>query len=789
MNVNIRFTSALLNVIRLHFYSTHRAFLLAFCLALMLPVNANASPGDSQAMMNLVPLAQMDRVVVKSGRWSQPSTWSGGQLPQAGENIHVPAGMRLVVNVVDHTSINTLRVDGILKFPSRRNVSIKVDTLIVTDQGKFILGTKKNPIQAGKTVEIIIADNGPIDRQWDPENMSRGIILHGKTRIFGTEKTPYHPLSIHPGLGETHIQLSEDPIGWKVGDKIVITATRFRKKQSADTSYVTYDELRRIASINGRDITLGDINDAQVPDPLNYDHVPSNSSMPVYAANLTRNIIFKGEGGDFIPAAERGHFMIIHNSDAIVKGAGFYHLGRTDKSRPIDDFELDANGRRVRDSQGNYIPGPKNNPRGRYAMHFHHTGVADSSSKPAICSGNAVISSPGWGFVIHGSQVDMNNNASFDVYGSHFVSEDGNELGSLEHNIAIRAEGWNSQPKARMLNHDLGHSGHGFWLEGRNLKVEDNVVSGAYRAGLVYFHRHDPNLSGVDLEIPAHNLLTHHKEIVKGRATIAYDNVPITHQKNMTVLASGKLLTVIKANGNQGHNVRSRLESLKGYAVMNGLDIQYTQKYTFKDLVIVADQATGSWDEGVLMNTSTRNMAIVNAQIDGFRHPIVEKTFFQNQPDRTDALFVNVSVNGQPLNPQTDIHTTEGFPGITSAYDPAFHQIIDTVDLTPGRLDFNFSSGLSFTLPQQILWNTKFEVTGTTDDSAGAKPYSSVWNDHMLKPILAKGYYTRADGSKFVILNGLVADRVTRDTIPLDVEADIIYNYGSLLGPNLGTAP
>ena len=37
----------------------------------------------------------------------------------------------------------------------------------------------------------------------------------------------------------------------------------------------------------------------------------------------------------------------------------------------------------------------------------------------------------------------MENNASYDVYGSHFVSEDGNELGAFRHNIAIKSEGSN----------------------------------------------------------------------------------------------------------------------------------------------------------------------------------------------------------------------------------------------------------------------------------------------------------------------------------------------------------
>lgn len=788
MNTDFRNTFLNKNAYGLHEFTKASAYLIALIICI-LPSFAKATPADMQAMFDLVPLTRVDRTVVQSGRWSQASTWSGGQLPQDGENIHVPLGKKLIVNVIDDTRINTLRVDGILKFPSRRNTKIVVDTLVVTDSGKFIVGTKKNPIKPSNKVEIIIPNNGPIDRTWDPENMSRGIILHGKTRIFGSHKTAYHPLATYPTAGGTQFTLAEDPEGWKNGDTIVITATKFHGKKPGDVGYVTYDEVRTISSINGRDISLGDVNDATIPGPLNYDHTPIFPGMPVYASNMTRNVVFRGEGGDQIPTSERGHFMIMHNADAIVKGAGFYHLGRTDKSKPIDDFVLDANGNRVKDSSGKYIPGAKNNPRGRYSMHFHHTGL-DITQKPAICSGNAVISSPGWGFVIHGSQVEMTNNASLDVFGSHFVTEDGNEIGVIKNNIAIRAQGWKKIEKARTANHDLGHSGHGFWLESRNLKVESNVVSGAFRAGLVYFHRHDTKITGVDLDIPEENLLTKHKLIVKGRSYIHYDDVPISHQKDLIVVASGRLLTVIKANGDQGHNVRNMIESLEGYAVKDGIDIAYTQKYTIKDVILYADPSSGKWDDGILIDTSTRDVAIVNAEVNGYHHPVLTSTDFNGKPDLADALFVNVNVNGQPLDPNKDMHKLEELPNYISSYDPNKHTILDTVDLVPGQLDFAFNPSMSFDLPPTLQWNTGFVVKGTFVDSAGPKPYYSKWKGNtMLVDIIGKGYYTRPDGSRFVIVSDVVTDRVTGNTIPLEVEANIVTNYGSLLGPSLGAAP
>jgi G8 domain len=736
---------------------------------------------EHQAVLDLVPLNAVDREVVQSGSWSNAATWSGGELPKSGENLYVPEGKSLSVDIVSDLSLGNVRVDGIMKFATNKNIKIKLDTLIVTQTGTFEIGSEQARVPSSKKIEIIIAQHGPIDRDWDPTNISRGVILQGKTRIYGAEKSAYQLISTDPAVGSTQIQLASVPTGWIKGDIIAITATKFRAKKSTDASYQTEDELRRIKSISGTTITLGSVTDSNKLNPLSYSHVPVIENMPIYAANLTRNVVFSGEGGDLIPVNQRGHFVVMHTPDVVIKGAGFYHLGRTNKSIPIDDFQLDSAGYRITDASGQYVPGSNTNSRGRYAVHFHHTGV-DIDIPPVICSGNAVFSSPGWGFVNHTSNVIMANNASYDVYGSHFVTEDGNELGAFKNNIAIKSEGGNRSEKVGAYNHDGGHTGHGFWLESRNMIVEDNIASGVYRAGLIYFQR--MYIKGIDTLIPEENLLTADKGILKGLPKIGSAHIPITHDKNTTVLSSGAALTVIKANANQQHDGRSIIESLKGYSVLSGVDISYSEKYTLKDLELVADPSTSLKYTGFNVSIKVSDIVIINGKINGFRHPIVTGT--TTAGTTTDGVFVNVLVDGHPVNPNTDIH--QPIQKIVSNYDPDFHQIMNSLPNNTDELNFIPSDDMSYDFPQRV--QTGFLISGTKTDSLGKIEFTSRWYDGSLRAIAKKGYYTHPDGSKFVILADLISDRVTGETKTFNTRLNIIYKYDfSFMGPHLGQLP
>src|SRR5262249_15440385 len=158
--------------------------------------------------------------------------------------------------------------------------------------------------------------------------------------------------------------------------------------------------------------------------------------------------------------------------------AGFYDLGRTNKLEPIDDPLM-------RGKKG-VQAGTGSNPRGRYAVHFHRTG-SDIHTEPIHVRGCAVANSPGWGFVNHSSHVDFEDNVAFNVDGSAFATEAGDEVGSFRRNLAVRSVGSGDDSHVRDPVQDFGHEGNGFWFQGGGVTVENNVAAGQARAGFFYY--------------------------------------------------------------------------------------------------------------------------------------------------------------------------------------------------------------------------------------------------------------------------------------------------------------
>src|SRR5690606_37884252 len=158
-----------------------------------------------------------------------------------------------------------------------------LDTMVVDPRGSLTIGTADNPVDPAVTVEIIIADEGDIDVDWDPLLLSRGLILHGQARIHGAAKTTHLKVATDPRAGDTTVHLSRTPSNWTVGDTLVIAGSRFSGwKWDNDIRAVRYhdtqDEVRTITAISGNQITLDRA--------LNHDHISPRADLKVSVANF-----------------------------------------------------------------------------------------------------------------------------------------------------------------------------------------------------------------------------------------------------------------------------------------------------------------------------------------------------------------------------------------------------------------------------------------------------------------------------------------------------------------------
>lgn len=716
-----------------------------------------AGVANHMAALDLVDRGEATHIAINHGDWNDPSIWHNGQVPGEGARVVVPEGISVGYSAVNDASIMTVRVDGQLHFATDQDSRLLVDTIVVSPTGHLEIGNADHPVDPDVSVDIVFADNGNIDVGWDPALLSRGLIAMGEVDIAGQEKTSHLKVEIDAMAGDTRLTLAETPEGWQVGDKLVLTGTYQQGFHwSNETGRVEHaesqDEEVTITAINGNVITLDR--------PLTFDHDTPRDDLKAYVANMTRNVTFSSEGGEDLPAHQRGHTMFMHNDNVDVRYAGFNDLGRTDKTEyagPASDFG----------GVGNLSPDA--NVEARYPFHFHEAGVNDIEN-PATAIGNVVDGSPGWGFVQHSSNANLTNNVAFDVWGAAFVAEDGNETGTWYRNIAIKSEGWaagDAAAKASEVDGNNARTGDGFWFAGRLVEVVENVAANTTH-GFTWMHRGDFDSSNPD------NL--QHSEIGYGRDSLGVDKPAIQTFRDNEAFGTNTGIVVVKANADQGHDLRSVFDGFLNWETREGVNVSYTSHYTFIDLDLVG-QRPGNGPEfgdgayqGVNLGGNAFDIVFNGIKVDGFNHAF-------NLDDNTDTTtgrpgdFHNTVIDGEFVNiSRADV--LESFGGqLTQLAGSA---------LVDGRLEF------VLTADQVISDRDNMFFDGIKTDSIGSIDRNVAWEQQGLWGwdkdtfLENEGYWRLPDGTAVALVEDFVADRATGELMKHMLVFELDYSDSAL---------
>jgi hypothetical protein len=537
------------------------------------------------ALFELARYDQVTHYAVTSGAWSNPATWHDGVVPGDGARVLIPIGVEVTVDGVIPTRLATIRLDGTLSFAATTDTELRVDTIIGSGSSRFEMGTSEQPIPAGITARLLITDNGPIDRTWDPFGISRGLITHGSVVMHGAERTSHAAVQGSVSAGTSMLVLENIPVGWNIGDSVVLAST---------TEGTEQNEVREIVAIFGAIIVLGQ--------PLSYDHVPPAAGLQVHVANLTRNVAIESEG---LSIERRGHVMFMHNRDVEIANAGFYHLGRTNKLLPINDSVVDAN--------WNLQPGTGTNQRARYAVHFHRNGLVNDGN-PSVVRGSVVVDAPGWGYVNHSSYVDMLDNLAFDVKGAAFSTEVGDEIGSFDGNIAIGTIGSGDSTESRTVLQDFGHEGDGFWLQGAGVSVTNNIAAGNQGSAFAFYTRGLIE-GGVQGQFLSANLPD--PSLAGGAETIAVGKVPVSDFRNNVGYASAIGLSVWFQLQSAAHQQQAVFEDSQFWNNTTGVYVPYTRQTVLRNLSVIHSPDVMP-PVGVGMNIVTRDITYDNLTVTGY---------------------------------------------------------------------------------------------------------------------------------------------------------------------------
>jgi hypothetical protein len=291
-------------------------------------------------------------------RWSDPATW-GGKVPGPGDVAIISFPVLLDVDAV--VAGVRIRPGGNLVFhPGKRIRLVSTGNVVVRGQltmrperhavhhSLIFLDVKERRFQGGG-MKVLKTDVG----LW--------VMDHGRLRIEGSSKLAWTRTARGVSAGARTLELQADPIGWRVGDQLVLTPT----ESPSVAWYYTHYDYARIASISGRTITLSR--------STRYAHpaveVKPGVVFTPEVLNLTRNVRIEGT------RRGRAHIFIHSMHAQTIRHASIRNMGPRQGSGDRTHRVL-----------------------GRYGLHFHH---CKGGSRGSVVTGVVVSRCGSSAFVPH----------------------------------------------------------------------------------------------------------------------------------------------------------------------------------------------------------------------------------------------------------------------------------------------------------------------------------------------------------------------------------------------------
>ena len=294
------------------------------------------------------------------------------------------------------------------------------------------IGTADEPIGASHSAVIRLVPVAGLD----PEECPAIICCGGRWDVHGRPlRRTWVKLGAFAPKGETTLTLAEPVSDWRVGDRVIITATRRSlapiEQRVATNRSPHQTEERVIKAVDGCRLTIDR--------PLEFGHYFSENQRGE-VANLSRNVVI--ESAD--PSGVRGHTMYHRHSTGSIAYAEFRHLGKRGKL-------------------------------GKYSLHFHRAG--DTMRGSSVIGASIWDSDNRW-ITIHGTNtLVVRDCVGYRGVGHGFFLEDGTEVENiLDRNLAVQAN--QGKPLPGQVFPADRNEGAGFWWANsqnafiRNVAVE-----------------------------------------------------------------------------------------------------------------------------------------------------------------------------------------------------------------------------------------------------------------------------------------------------------------------------
>jgi hypothetical protein len=318
------------------------------------------------AILHAPPFQRLGAFAVRRGEldyWSDPLTW-GGKVP--GKNDLVIVSKRIVLDVDARVRGLIIKSKGQLTFHPRRDIALRSRGNVVVRGQLTIRPQRADIVHRLVFPEVVESRFIGGGKRVISSDVGLWVTHKGAINVAGSPKLAWsRTVAGIPG-GTDSITLQHEPIGWRVGDEIVLTPTLSPTQSNHDSAY----DVATVAAVDkvARRITLSS--------PTAFEHpaveIEPGVVLTPEVLNLTRNVRIEGS------SRGRTHVWIRSSRRQNIRHASFQHTG---PRKPLQDAYLYSE------------------PiQGRYAIHFHMMGQA---SRGSTVRGVVVRDSGNHAFVSH----------------------------------------------------------------------------------------------------------------------------------------------------------------------------------------------------------------------------------------------------------------------------------------------------------------------------------------------------------------------------------------------------
>lgn len=386
--------------------------------------------------------------------WSDPATWPSGEVPGDGDDVVIPSGQQVLLDV-DTANLGSLTIQGTLVF-DEKDVELTSEWIML--HGTLGIGGPERPFPN----KAIITLNGD---DLDEDNMGGGtrglMLMGGLLELHGDPPSPtWTKLRATAEAGATAIELL-DEADWAPGDSVVVAPSGFYGLTATEKF-----------AIEGTDGTTLDLDGALTTTRwgvLQYVDesgvvLEENTSVTdqviderAEVGNLTRNIVIRAPDDDLWKNELFGaHVMVMAGSEAKVDGVEFTRVGQAGRIA-------------------------------RYPFHWHllsyEDGEATEDAEGQYIKNSSIWSSAQRCIVVHGTNgVTIQGNVCYDITGHAIFLEDAVERRNvIEQNLVLKVGPVADEHVVLVHEQPVQDGGPtGFWLTNPDNTVRGNAVADTF---------------------------------------------------------------------------------------------------------------------------------------------------------------------------------------------------------------------------------------------------------------------------------------------------------------------